>query len=45
MSYSQSCEAFELIDGHILKARCQNVDGDWVDSEIDLAPLIGNDNG
>ncbi|RPA80410.1 Cyanovirin-N [Ascobolus immersus RN42] len=45
MSYAASSEAFELIDGHILRASCKNEEGEWCQSEIDLDQHIGNENG
>ncbi|RPA80435.1 Cyanovirin-N [Ascobolus immersus RN42] len=45
MSFHASCEAFQLVDGHILKARCKNTRGEWKNSEIDLAHFVGNSDG
>lgn len=44
-NYSASSEAFELIDGHILRASCRNEAGEYVQSELDLAQFIGNSDG
>lgn len=44
-SFSDSSQHIELKHGHILKAKCKNSRGDWVDSEIDLNSCIGNLNG
>ncbi|KAK5019298.1 Cyanovirin-N [Cryomyces antarcticus] len=44
-NYSQSAEAFELADGHILRCNCRNMDGDYVSSELDLDTIIGNNDG
>jgi hypothetical protein len=45
MSFHLSAEDIELDDGHILKAKLGNGDGDMVDAEIDLNQFIGNNNG
>ncbi|KAF2819206.1 Cyanovirin-N [Ophiobolus disseminans] len=45
MSFHYSAEEIRIDDGHILRARLQNGNGDWVDAEIDLNNHIGNDNG
>lgn len=45
MSFHLSAEDIEVDDGHILRAKLQNGDGDTVDAEIDLNHFIGNDNG
>lgn len=44
MTFHHSAEDVRL-DGHILKAKLQNADGEWIDSEFDLNNHLGNDNG
>ena len=43
-NFSASCEKM-MLDGSILKARCQNLSGNWVDSRIDLNAHIINHYG
>ncbi|KAM7200701.1 Cyanovirin-N [Naviculisporaceae sp. PSN 640] len=45
MSFHLSAEDIHLEDGHILKARLGNGDGEQVDAEFDLNSVIGNNNG
>ena len=45
MSFHLSAEDIELEDGHILKAKLGNGEGEMVDAELDLNYYIGNDNG
>lgn len=45
MTFASSAEDIRVDDGHILRARLRNVDGDLVDAEINLDDFIGNDNG
>ncbi|PHH52600.1 Cyanovirin-N -like protein [Ceratocystis fimbriata CBS 114723] len=45
MSFHQSAEDIELHDGHILKARLRNGDGDLQDAEIDLDRCLANVDG
>jgi len=45
MSFAQSAENIRVDDGHILRARLRNGNGDFVDAEIDLNNVIGNDCG
>ncbi|KAL1645310.1 hypothetical protein SLS61_008380 [Didymella pomorum] len=45
MSFHYSAQDIRVDDGHILRARLQQADGEWNDSEIDLNDFIGNDNG
>lgn len=45
MSFHGSAQNIRLDDGHILKAELANVDGEWVETEIDLNGVIGNANG
>ena len=45
MSFSQSADNIQLVDGHILQAEVLDADGNWVNSEIDLDRLIGNSDG
>lgn len=44
MSFHTTSEDIRL-EGHILKARARNGNGDLVDSEINLNDFIGNDDG
>lgn len=44
MSFHESAQEIWL-DGHILKAKLTNSSGESVDAEIDLIPILGNDNG
>jgi len=44
MSFHQSAEDITL-DGSILRARLRNVDGEWVDAELNLDEVLGNNNG
>ncbi|PUU82051.1 cyanovirin-N-like protein [Tuber borchii] len=46
MSYADSSRNAVLTNGgRTLRAECQNADGNWVTSEIDLDTCIGNPNG
>ncbi|KAI5866315.1 CVNH domain-containing protein [Durotheca rogersii] len=45
MSFHASSEDIRLEDGHILKARLRDADGNYKDAEIDLNNFIGNDDG
>ncbi|KAK3311055.1 Cyanovirin-N [Chaetomium strumarium] len=45
MSFHASAEDIRLDDGHMLRARLRNENGDLVDAELDLNHYIGNDNG
>jgi hypothetical protein len=45
MSFALSAQETRLDDGHILRARLQKADGEWVDAEINLNDVIGNDDG
>ncbi|KAL5606511.1 uncharacterized protein BROUX77_003704 [Berkeleyomyces rouxiae] len=44
MSFHLSAEDIHM-DGSVLKARLQNSEGDWVDTEIDLNQHLGNVDG
>ncbi|KEZ40111.1 hypothetical protein SAPIO_CDS9133 [Scedosporium apiospermum] len=44
MSFHQSAEDITL-DGSTLRARLRNVDGEWVDAELNLDEVLGNNNG
>lgn len=44
MSYRDSSRN-PVLNGHTLRAECQNADGNWVTSEIDLDTCIGNPDG
>jgi CVNH domain-containing protein len=45
MTFIQSAENVRLDEGHILRAQLRNMDGELIDSEIDLDHVIGNDFG
>ncbi|RYP09770.1 hypothetical protein DL765_008326 [Monosporascus sp. GIB2] len=45
MSFHISAEEIAVHDGHILRARLRNENGDMVDAEINLDNYVGNDNG
>ncbi|KAH7120405.1 CVNH domain-containing protein [Dactylonectria estremocensis] len=45
MSFHLSAEDISLEDGHVLKARLANTDGEHVDAELDLNYYIGNSDG
>ncbi|EAQ87096.1 hypothetical protein CHGG_03715 [Chaetomium globosum CBS 148.51] len=45
MSFAQSAQDTRVDDGHILRARLQKADGEWVDAEINLNDFIGNNDG
>ncbi len=45
MSFHASAQDIRVDDGHILRARLNNADGQQVDAEIDLNQFIGNSNG
>lgn len=45
MSFHASAQDIRVDDGHILKARLQNTNGEEVDAEIDLNQCIGNNDG
>ncbi|KAI0595188.1 hypothetical protein F4775DRAFT_570490 [Biscogniauxia sp. FL1348] len=45
MSFFTTSENIRLEDNHILRARLRKVNGDWVDSEINLNDFIGNNDG
>ena len=46
-NFHMSCEthSFRVDDGHMLRGRLTNMDGDMVEAEIDLNTVLGNDNG
>lgn len=44
-NFFATSEEIRLEDGHILRARLQRIDGEWVDAEINLNDHIGNENG
>lgn len=44
-NFFATSENVRLEDRHYLRARLQRVDGEWVDSEINLNDHIGNDDG
>lgn len=45
MSFALSAQETRVDDGHILRARLQREDGEWVDAEIDLNDFVGNNEG
>ncbi|KAI9931479.1 hypothetical protein ASPWEDRAFT_37718 [Aspergillus wentii DTO 134E9] len=45
MSFHLTAEDIEIRDNHILVARLQNEEGEFVDADIDLDEHIGNDEG
>ncbi|KAJ6110786.1 Cyanovirin-N [Penicillium sp. IBT 16267x] len=45
MSFHESATNIELEDGHILKARLRDGEGEEREAEMDLNQIIGNDNG
>ena len=45
MSFALSAQETRVDDGHILRASLQAADGSWVDAELDLDNIIGNDDG
>ena len=45
MSFVLSAEDVRVDEGHILRARLRNVEGEYIDSEIDLDEVIGNNWG
>lgn len=44
-SFHASAQNIRVDDGHILRARLQNANGQEVDAEVDLNQFIGNNNG
>lgn len=45
MSFHLTAEDIEIRDNHILVARLQNEEGEFVDADIDLNEHIGNNEG
>ncbi|KAK3817665.1 MAG: Cyanovirin-N [Benniella sp.] len=45
MGFQQTSKNVKIVDGHILSASCQDRDGNWRDSSIDLDQIIGNEDG
>ncbi|KAL7276436.1 hypothetical protein RUND412_000575 [Rhizina undulata] len=45
MSYSRSSREISLQNDHILVAQCRNVNGEFVESRLDLNRYLGNING
>jgi len=45
MSFHASAADIRVDDGHILRARLRNGNGDEVDAEVDLNQFIGNSDG
>ena len=45
MSFHATAEDIRVEDGHILKARLRNGNGDLVDAELDLNQYLGNYDG
>lgn len=44
-NFHASAEDIRVDDGHILKARLQDAEGNYVDAEYDLNQAIGNEDG
>ncbi|OHF00959.1 CVNH domain-containing protein [Colletotrichum orchidophilum] len=44
-NFHLSAQDTRVDDGHILRARLQNGNGDFVDAEINLNDFLGNDDG
>ncbi|KAK0374381.1 hypothetical protein CPAR01_00332 [Colletotrichum paranaense] len=44
-NFHHSAQDTRVDDGHILRARLQNGNGDFVDAECNLNDCLGNDNG
>ena len=45
MSFHISAAEVRVDDGHILRARLDNGEGQQVDAEFDLNTVLGNNNG
>jgi len=45
MSFVQTAEDVRVDEGRFLRCRLQNMDGDFVDAELDLDSCIGNNFG
>ncbi|KAK2049406.1 CVNH domain-containing protein [Colletotrichum somersetense] len=45
MSFHVSAQDIRVDDGHILRARLTNADGESVDAEMNLNDCLGNNNG
>ncbi|CAG8949288.1 hypothetical protein HYFRA_00004913 [Hymenoscyphus fraxineus] len=45
MSFHSTAQDIRVDDNHILRARLQNNNGDWVDAEMDLNTCLANNNG
>ncbi|KAK4128849.1 Cyanovirin-N [Parathielavia appendiculata] len=45
MSFHASAQDIRVDDGHILRARLTNLNGEEVDAELDLNDYIGNNDG
>ena len=45
MSFSESVDNIRLHQGYLLRANCQQEDGEWRESQIDLNRIIGNEDG
>lgn len=43
--YSAEEGSIRVDDGHMLRARLRDVEGNYHDAEIDLNQCVGNDNG
>ena len=43
--FHQSAQDVRVDEGHILRARLANGNGDWVDAELDLNQCLGNNDG
>ncbi|KAL5335990.1 Cyanovirin-N, partial [Aspergillus crustosus] len=45
MSFHASAQNIRVDDGHRLIAELQNEEGDWVEDELDLNDILGNNDG
>lgn len=45
MSFTGTSTDFWLEDGHILHAQCQDENGEWNGSSLDLNEYVGNSDG
>jgi hypothetical protein len=44
-NFFATAEGLRLEDNHFLRGRLQRIDGEWVDTEINLNEHIGNADG
>lgn len=45
MTFAHSSQNLRVEEGHVLRGQLQNVEGHWIDAELDLDDFIGNDWG